>query len=178
VPEAVLFLHVCPTGETGCDIRQLVRYFGLQGRVILAEPNMGLGDPEERLRQTYNVFDVMLTTTQGEGFGLPTLEGMACGVPQIVPDWSALGDWAGEAAYRVPCTSTSVTPGVNVIGGIAGRTETIAALDLLYRHPEERSSLREAGLRLAAQPRFHWEAIGEAVGAVLQSVLSKAVAAA
>jgi glycosyltransferase involved in cell wall biosynthesis len=177
IDDAYLFLHVCPTGEKGCDIRQLVRYYGIRDRVILAEPGAGHGVPEAQLARTYNMFDVMLTTTQGEGFGLPTLEGMACGIPQIVPNWSALGDWPGEAVIAVPCTSTGITPGgINVIGGIADRVATIESLDLLYRQKPVREVLRGAGLALAAEPRFHWSNIGQEFDRVLTKVLTDASA--
>jgi D-inositol-3-phosphate glycosyltransferase len=183
VDDAYLFLHVCPTGEHGCDVRQLVRYFGIQNRVILAEPDAGYGVSEQQLVQTYNMFDIMLTTTQGEGFGLPTLEGMACGIPQIVPNWSALGTdggWTGddrdEFALHLPCVTTSITPnGVNVIGGVVDQHAVIEALDHLYRSPERRMRLSEAGLRLVAQPEFRWNAIGHAVDAVLESMIQEPV---
>src|SRR4030042_4693883 len=105
----------------GYDVRQLMRYYGFtkeDKRLILAEPHIGHGVEEEMLPSVYSSFDVQLTTTQGEGWGLTTMEGMACGVPQIVPDWSALGEWAREAALLVPCSTHAVTPnGVNVVGG-------------------------------------------------------------
>jgi hypothetical protein len=36
--------------------------------------------------------DVMLFTTQGEGFCLPAFEAAACGTPIVAPRWSALGE--------------------------------------------------------------------------------------
>jgi glycosyltransferase involved in cell wall biosynthesis len=175
VTDAFLYLHVCPTGEHGCDIRQLVDYYGIRSRVLLSQPHIGYGIPEDLLVQTYRTFDVQLTTTQGEGFGLSTLEGMACGIPQIVPSWAALGDWPGEAAYSVPCASTAITPnGVNVIGGVPARVETVEALDTLYRDSTARFALRSAGLALTAQPQFRWSSIAEAYANVFSDVIQSA----
>jgi D-inositol-3-phosphate glycosyltransferase len=178
VRNAFLFLHVCPTGESGCDVRQLVRYYDVQNRVILAEPGAGFGVPEEQLARTYNMFDIMLTTTQGEGFGLPTLEGMACGIPQIVPSWSALGTDGGwiddQCAIQVPCTSTTITPnGVNVIGGVPNRLSTIEALDQLYRYKDRRETLSTNGLKLSAQPKFRWDDIGQAFDVMLNESVER-----
>lgn len=169
VDDAVLFLHVAPTGDTGYNIDQLVQYYGLKGRVVLMRPpNIGVGLVEAFMPSVYSCFDVQLSTTQGEGWGLCTMEGMACGVPQIVPDWAALGEWPGDAALKVPCTTVAHTPStINVLGGVPDRMATVEALDRLYRDAAKRDRLRAAGLALVAQPRFRWENIGRALGDVL-----------
>jgi D-inositol-3-phosphate glycosyltransferase len=162
-PNARLFLHAAPTGDASTVIKQLAEYFGIWKRVIFVEPPVDYGRPESEMRDTYNCFDVQVSTTQGEGFGLTTFEGMACGVPQIVPDWSALGELCQGAAEMIPCTSTAIGPPyVNVIGGIADKTRFIQALDELYVSHERRRELREAGLARVREDRFRWEHIGAA----------------
>lgn len=163
VTDAYLYLHIAPTGDKGWDAQQLMRYYGLSSRLILAEPELGYGCSEADLAYTYSAFDVMMTTTQGEGWGLPTLEGMACGIPQICPDWSALGEWASTAALMVPCTSHAVTPEfINVIGGIADKERFILALDALYNDQNNREYLSDLGLKLANQEQYRWSNIGKA----------------
>jgi len=166
---AYLFFHTAPTGDQGYDVKQLAQYYGIANHLILAEPDVGQGVSEADLPLTYRAFDVMLTTTQGEGFGLPTFEGMACGIPQIVPDWSALGELCEDAAIKVPCTTFSVTPNkVNVIGGLPDKDGVLQALDELYYKPEQREAYREAGLKLVANPRYRWENIGVAFNEALE----------
>lgn len=172
VEDAYLFLHVAPTGDTGCNIRQLMKYYGVVDRLMLSEPQVFYGLPEQAMVDIYNSFDVAVSTTQGEGFGLTAIEAMACGVPCILPDWSALGDWAKGAAWFVPCTSTAVGPPyLNVVGGVADEAKFIAALDALYRHPNYRETNRAAGLERVNEPRFRWEHIGAAVHEVLLHAL-------
>jgi glycosyltransferase involved in cell wall biosynthesis len=159
IRDAFLFLHVAPTGDLGYDVSQLMQYYGLSNRLILAEPEIGLGTPEEKLIITYSCFDLQISTSQGEGWGLTTMEGMACGVPQIVPKWSALGEWA-TAAVPVECTTIAVTPNfVNVIGGVPNREQFISALQELYSRPQEREARMLAGLELVSQPEYRWSAI-------------------
>ncbi|MCR4301794.1 MAG: glycosyltransferase family 4 protein [Sulfuricaulis sp.] len=174
VSDAYLYLHVAPTGDMGVDVKQLAKYYGVLDHLALMEPPTWYGIAEEEMRDTYNCFDVQVTTTQGEGFGLTTFEGMACGVPQIVPDWAALGELCAGAAWMVPCTSTAinpVAPGLNVIGGVPDEGKFIEALDALYRHPDYRETNRAAALERARQPRFRWENVGAAWLAVIAETL-------
>jgi glycosyltransferase involved in cell wall biosynthesis len=161
VDDAYLFLHVAPTGDSGYDCAQLAKYYGIEQRTILSEPEVWNGLKEEELAVLYSCFDVQLSTTQGEGWGLTAMEGMACGVPQVLPRWSALGEWAQGAALLVPCTTTAATPdSINVIGGVPDREETIKTLRVLYKQPRIREEYRDMGLSLVQEDRFRWENIG------------------
>lgn len=165
ITDAELFLHTAPTGDESMNVKQLAEYYGILDRLALCQPETFYGKPDDDMRDTYNCFDVCITTTQGEGFGLPTLEAMACGVPCIVPAWSALGDWAKGAAAMVPCTSTAMQSdqtvnGTAVIGGVADQRAFIEALDTLYRDKQHRNVVADLGLARAHEPRFRWDNIG------------------
>lgn len=49
--------------------------------------------PPERINELYARCDVMVHPTQGEGFGLTMLEGMATGLPVVAPWWSGPADY-------------------------------------------------------------------------------------
>lgn len=171
--DAYLFLHVSPTGDRGYDVKHLMHYYGFredQKRLILVEPHIGHGIEEESMRAIYSCFDVQVTTTQGEGWGLTTMEGMACGIPQIIPNWAALGEWCGgNAVLRVPCTSTIVTPDyINAVGGVIDHELLVSAMETLYRHSSTRSFLASAGIELVSRPEFRWENIGQKFAEVLE----------
>ena len=176
IDDAYLYLHVAPTGDPGYDVGQLMKYYGLQNRLIHAEPEIGHGVPEAALVNTYRTFDVQLSTTQGEGFGLTTFEGMACGIPQIVPDWSALGELCRDAAVLAPCPTTCVTPNnINAIGGVANKHAVVEALDALYRSKEMRDDYTAAGLARVREPRFRWENIGQAFSDAIDDMIQAKV---
>jgi glycosyltransferase involved in cell wall biosynthesis len=109
-----------------------------------------------------------------------THEAMACGVPCIVPDWSALGEWTEDAAIKVPCTSTALTAPLNqfpyTIGGVPDKEATIAALHALYSSRELRDEHRERGLALTARPEYQWSNVGVAFRETLERVLEPAAA--
>lgn len=160
--DAYLYMHLCPTGDAGYDVPQLMAYYGVANRLIFVEPEIGQGISERALVETYRAFDVQVSTTQGEGWGLTTLEGMACGIPQVAPEWSALGEWAQGAAQLVHCPTTCGTPNnINVVGGIADQGEWITAVHRVYRDFGERDRWRAAGLACAARAEYRWRAIGE-----------------
>jgi len=177
ITNAYLYMHIAPTGEKACDIRALAAYYGdeLVKRVFTASPSPRSPVSEEAMALVYSSFDVCLTTTQGEGWGLTTHEAMACGVPCVVPDWSALGEWTEDAAVKIPCTSTALSAPLNdfpyTVGGIPDGEETVKALWRLYAYAAARDRHRELGLELTARPRLQWDNVGVAFRRELESVM-------
>lgn len=176
ITNAWLFLHVAPTGDRGCDIRSLVRYHGLSGRVILSDPGIERGTDNTLMPHVYSAFDVHLTTSQAEGWHLPSLEAMACGVPCIVPDFAALSEWPGDAAVKVHCSHTTPTAPLNslmyTIGEVPDRVSTIAALHRMYVAGERREEYGRRGRELSLEARFRWSNIGASFRDVLDGVVS------
>lgn len=74
-----------------------------------------------------------------EGFGLPALEGMACGAPVVCSNTSSLPEIAGDAALLVEPTSTD---------------EITEALRRVLREPELAEEMRRRGYAQAA--KFSW----------------------
>jgi glycosyltransferase involved in cell wall biosynthesis len=114
------------------------------------------------MRDTYNAFDVLISTTQGEGFGLTAIEAMACRVPCVLPNWAAFSDWASRGAWLVPCPTTAIgMPYVNVIGGIPDESHMVRALQKLYIDKNAREQNAQAAFECASQVRYRWDHIGE-----------------
>lgn len=171
IDNAYLYLHVGPTGETGCDIQALCRYYGI--KVIVSSPGVAHAFSVDDMRAVYNSFDLFWSMSQAEGWNLPALEAMACGIAVLLPDYAG-HEWAKAAAMMVECTSTALNAPMNramhTIGGIADKYEMIAALDKLYRYPDVRRGLSELGLKLASS--LSWDRVGEQWEALLQALWS------
>lgn len=95
---------------------------------------------EKHLQALYSAAKVMAFPSLYEGFGLPVLEAMACGVPVLASNSPCLPEVAGDAALMVDPR--------NVRAMAAGITE------LVY-NSELRESLRVKGLERAT--KFCWE---------------------
>ncbi len=89
-----------------------------------------------------------------EGFGLPPLEAMACGVPVLTTKAASLPEVVGEDAVLTdPYDPDSMAAG----------------LEQLYTDPALRQELSQRGLRRAE--KFTWEASAKQLYAVYQEVL-------
>ena len=69
----------------------------LDGKGVI---NMGWVD-ERDMPKLYNCADVYLHTSEYEGFGLPVLEAMACGIPIVAPNRASLPEVIGNAGILV-----------------------------------------------------------------------------
>jgi len=111
--------------------------------------------PDRALPALYAGAELFVYPSLYEGFGLPVLEALACGVPTIAGRTSSLPEVAGDAALLVDPPDA----------------ERLAqAIKGLLENPELRSDLRVRSLRRAA--RFSWERTAGETMAVYQSVLS------
>lgn len=180
ITDAVLYLQQAPTDDGGFDCAQLASYFGkvydipLENYLLTAIPPFWVGWPDSRLVEIYSMLDVMWSTSQGEGWGLPTIEGMACGTPQIVSDWAAYGDWARTGACLIPCSATNTTPIINTIGGVADKQETLKALDTFYYNESgNRELYTKLGFDLSHKSEYRWENIGYKFAQAVSGVIEK-----
>lgn len=65
------------------------------------------------LAQLYGTATALLYPSLYEGFGLPVIEGMACGCPVLTSDRGAMAEVAGDAAVRVdPEDSHAIAEGI------------------------------------------------------------------
>ncbi len=176
IENAYLYLHCSPRDTGGCELRETADFYGVGNRLILADPEAvrpDKGIDEALMPLMYSALDVQVSTTAGEGWSLTVHEGMACGVPQIAPQYAALGEWAAGAAWLVPCTSYQLHPGCNTLGGIPDKQEFIKALDLFYRRPDLREAYAQKALARAKEPRFQWSAVAAQFDQIFRGLVER-----
>lgn len=175
IHDAALWLHVAPTGDAAYDIDNLASYYHVADRVMVPDIAPRQGITEVGMARVYSVFDVLFSTTHGEGMGLPALESFACGVTGVLPDWSAYGDWAPDGAMMVPCTATSAAVGFNTIGGVMDKQKCIETLHRLYANPADRAQAGKDAFEVARRPQYRWDAIGARVLDAIEQALHPSV---
>jgi glycosyltransferase involved in cell wall biosynthesis len=139
-----LWFHSAPKDQA-YDIPQLATMYGLKGKVLFT-PNYNIahGLSEQDLNIVMNMFDVHILPTQGEGFGIPILETMAAGVPQIVTDYTSHVEFAKYGGELIPISiPDDMITGIPhpVERAIPKATEMAKLLEKLYRDPEHRANL-------------------------------------
>jgi glycosyltransferase involved in cell wall biosynthesis len=101
--DAWLYLHTdfAPQG-IGTDLNVVADLVGCPaGRIRYPDPvGFQIGLPREVVACTYQAFDVLLSPSMGEGFGIPILEAQACGVPVITSNFSSMPELTG-AGWQV-----------------------------------------------------------------------------
>jgi glycosyltransferase involved in cell wall biosynthesis len=97
-PDAILYIHTDPVSPHGWNLMALGETLGIpKDNMAFVDPvSYRFGISQEDLAGIYSSWDVMLATSYGEGFGIPTVEAQACGVPVIVSDFAASAELVGE----------------------------------------------------------------------------------
>jgi glycosyltransferase involved in cell wall biosynthesis len=103
-PDSYLYIHTEPSrGYGGFDLSVLLKMVGIPKENVLLPDRFMLmtGYPEKAMAAFYTAFDVLLSTSYGEGFGIPTVEAQACGTRVITSNFAASKDLASEDSWKV-----------------------------------------------------------------------------
>jgi len=189
IPKNVYFYYHGALKDEGYDLGQLGKYIDaeyireygktphIHDRIIFTShyihPREGI--PLDKLVYLYNLADVKLSTSMGEGWGLTTAESMACGIPNIIPRHSALQEWANGGVEYIDINNIPyITPkGINTIGGVPEMKCTIEALDKLYRDETYRLHMGKKGYDLITQDKYRWSSIANQFHAIFEGLLNE-----
>ena len=82
--DAKLILHMDWNDAMGWKFPSFAQQYGVEEYLLpplMGNLDQGQAPSDEEMAQLYNCMDVFVLPTAGEGFGIPTLEAMSCGVP-------------------------------------------------------------------------------------------------
>jgi len=128
-----------------------LRSLGLEGEVVLTGYV-----PDEDVPALLNAAEVFAFPSEFEGFGLPPLEAMACGVPVVCSNAASLPEVVGEAGVLLPPRDVAAW---------------VEALGRLLDDAQLREDLRARGLERAS--RFTWDAAARMTLDVYRSVTAE-----
>jgi len=97
-PDAMLYVHADASSQHGWNLIALAQLLGIPtDNLTFPDPlAYRYGMSQETLAGIYSSWNVMLATSYGEGFGIPTVEAQACGVPVIVSNFAASPELVGD----------------------------------------------------------------------------------
>jgi glycosyltransferase involved in cell wall biosynthesis len=188
MPEVLLYLHCVPTpgrphwvpgmGAVAqeYDLLSLRSDLGLDDMVRfpddLAEQHVGI--PTRLLVQRLQAADCAVHAAHGEGFGLPLLEAMACGLPvAFTADERVMSEVVGAAGLGVTPCSDLVDHAGNRFGDVspAQWAAAILALRDLLRHPRSRAAARRRARRRCM--RFGWDSTASALSRMVREAMDR-----
>lgn len=117
--------------------------------------NTFIGWDEADLNALYNASDLFLTNSRGEGFGLTIAEALACGVPVVAQNVSAIPEVVGPGGILLdPVRELTVPSGQDQwLSDIGAFSE---AIETLYSSRKLRREMGEAG-REHVKSTFSWD---------------------
>lgn len=142
-------IHFCKAGEDFTDEQQaFISRHGLKSYISYA------GKPDQTLlTKLYNAVDVLIAPSIYEGFGFTVLEAMACKLPVIAANVTALPEVVGDAALLVDPLNVP---------------EICDAVRKVYVDRDLYQSLVQAGSKRAQQ--FTWERAAEQFAQAYESM--------
>lgn len=149
-PEARLIRVGGPFTEAQSD---QVRRLNLENAIVVL-PHIS----REVLAAVYRQSDLVLQPSEGEGFGLPVVEALACGAPVIASDLAVLHEVGGDAATYAPVADVPVW--TNAISGL---------LHERNESPEKWAARKAAGIAQAA--KFSWAEYARKMVGLYEEVL-------
>jgi len=114
---------------------------------------------EDMMRKIYGIADVHIITSQGESFGLPIVESMACGIPNIFCEHSTGPELIGESkgGLLAKVKTTLSTPLLSEIW-LPDPQSIAEKMQLLYTDESLRKTCSENGMKFVKQ-NYTWDTI-------------------
>jgi glycosyltransferase involved in cell wall biosynthesis len=142
-PDAKLYLHTDPLGAAGgWNLLKLCEAVGIPQDAVRF-PNLvdyRYGMETDQVAALMTAMDVMLVTSYGEGFGVPTVEAQACGTRVIGSNWAATPDLVADDCFLVE-GQPSWDSGQDAWWSIPLVPSIVDGLSLSYDAPRGRSQV-------------------------------------
>lgn len=171
VPNAVLWLFM-KRDDIGWNLDDCLNSFDLiaEKDVFFApyeKVNPSYGFPLTAVNEAYNLSDVLITTTRGEGWGLSITEAMACKLPVVAPNNSSIpeviGSGAEQRGWLAACGTTTSEWDIpygdvrDPLRPLTNVDDMVSKMMEVYSNPEERKRRVEAAYKWVQENT--WEVI-------------------
>jgi len=142
------------------DIRQLILRYNIENRVVFSPIRYFDNFEYKDMNKVYNVMDIFLLTTSGEGFGVPTIEAMACEIPVVATDYTTTKELIvedGVCGIPVPICA-EITGNWVVERAIMDLEKGAQALTALYSNRDGARLMGQEGRRKVLR-QYTWDVV-------------------
>jgi GT2 family glycosyltransferase len=157
--EPVMLLCKVMNSDTGVRVKDAIEALGLRAAGGRIEFLFNTEMPYTELGSLYRSADCFVSAGRGEGWDMPLMEAMACGLPTIATDWGAHREFVHDG-ISYPLHVRRLIPAVAKCPYYAPYSwadPDDEHLDFLLRHVyENRDEAASRGSAAAAQMRARW----------------------
>jgi len=141
-----LYMHCALQDFTGFQLPELAKEYGIADKVAFNNRlEVGQGFSDSILAMYYNALDLMVLPTSSEGFCLPLLEAMSCGVPILATDYSAHVEWCNKGGMLIPVKEFIREPRTNTKRALVDIEKLSEGIELFYSDKMKRRFFSESG---------------------------------
>lgn len=171
-PTARLLLDMDAQSPAGWDLSALCEQFGWdKSKIIFRADAVAKG--VTGLNERYNILDAHAVLAFREGWGLPLVEAMACGVVSIAQDWCSGTEIVGGGKGVLIDNLDYFMP--STWGGALDKlpnTDTMTRkLQWLHENPDEKRAMAKRGMEWAREQT--WDKAVDVVQANIERIIEK-----
>uniref|UniRef100_A0A6M3KW82 Putative glycosyltransferase n=3 Tax=viral metagenome TaxID=1070528 RepID=A0A6M3KW82_9ZZZZ len=131
-PKALLYLHTNPDFPGGFPIKQYAEFIKIADKLLFPDTyQMNFNIDKNQMALIYNAFDVLLSPSFSEGFGVPIIEAESCGIPVIVNNFVSMPELIKPGITGELCEVASKR--FSPLGSYVGIPSTKSIFDCLMK---------------------------------------------
>ena len=109
----------------------------MEGKIVFSGVSLDNSFSDNDMCEMFNLGDLQVSTTSGEGFGITTIESMACGVPSLITDYTTTKELIADTECGEGVKiATKIKGTYNVDRAIVDKKEFVVRLEKLYNNQD------------------------------------------
>ena len=167
-----LYMH-CGNNDMSLNIVKLAARYGISEKMMMTGGVNSSGAqrlPDEKLNQLYNACNIGLTSSLGEGWGLPVCEMGSIGRPQIAPNHSACKELLSDFCELIHISAEHTQDKIMTVGGIPDVLNMAAIMETYYYSSALYEQVAKKTAEKFNRPEFMWKNICKKWVEIINSV--------
>jgi len=136
-----------PSGQDGYDLSKVARMYDVREDVTFTGFDWSRGLEHEEVGELMQMSDVRLTTSQGEGFGVPTIEAAALGVLQILNNTTTMPELMGSEHCPMLINPAFKEERLGTLWQVPDVNQMVATTQWFFEDPERIKTATEKAQR-------------------------------